>query len=76
MSHHELKVVDDHVGDVIHVDSVLHGVNHCPGWGETGISRDQPQGSAEARMGLLSQAWGQGEAEWGGTRLTPMAAGC
>lgn len=42
MSHHELEIVDDHMGDVIHVDGVLHGVNHRPG---PGGEQDQP-GSA------------------------------
>lgn len=30
LAHHELKVVDDHVVDVVHVDSMLHGVQHRP----------------------------------------------
>lgn len=38
VSHHELEVVDDHVGDIIHVDGMLHGVNYRPGQGKTGIS--------------------------------------
>lgn len=30
LAHHELQVVDDHVVDVVHVDGVLHGVQHRP----------------------------------------------
>lgn len=29
LAHHELQVVDDHMVDVVHVDGVLHGVQHC-----------------------------------------------
>lgn len=31
VTHHELQVVDDHVTYIIHVDRVLHCVNHRPG---------------------------------------------
>lgn len=30
LAHHELQVVYDDVIDVVHVDSMLHGVQHCP----------------------------------------------
>lgn len=55
MSHHELEIIDDHVGDVIHVDCVLHGVNHCPEQGD----QDQPQQLEEVGMGMLTQAMGR-----------------
>lgn len=75
VSHHELEVVNDDMGDVVHVNSVLHGVNHCPGWRETRVSWDQPQGCTEARRGMLWQEQGQGKAEHGGTRLVLVTAG-
>lgn len=75
VSHHELEIVNDHVGDVVHVDSMLHGVNHCPGWRETRISWDQPQGCTEVRRGMLRQEQGWGMAERGGTRLVLVTAG-
>lgn len=30
LAHHELQVIDDDVVDIIHVDSVLHGVQNRP----------------------------------------------
>lgn len=30
LAHHELQVVNDHVVDVVHVDGMLHGVQHRP----------------------------------------------
>lgn len=60
MSHHELEIVDDHVGDVVHVDCVLHGVNHCPEQGRPGSApgisggRD---GNAEPGKGTQRKSW-------------------
>lgn len=34
LAHHELQVVNDHVTDVVKVDSVLHGVQHSSAEGE------------------------------------------
>lgn len=31
LAHHELQVVYDDVVDVVHVDGMLHGVQHRPG---------------------------------------------
>lgn len=55
VSHHELEIVNDHVGDVIHVDCMLHGVNHCPEQGD----QDQLQQLEEVGMGMLTQAMGR-----------------
>lgn len=48
MAHHELQVVHHHVGDVIHVDGVLHGVEHRPARGTPGALEkpSQAQGGA------------------------------
>lgn len=60
MSHHELEIVDDHVGDVIHVDCVLHGVNHCPEQGRSGSApaiSGSREGNAEPGKGMQRKSW-------------------
>lgn len=60
MSHHELEIVDDHVGDVIHVDCVLHGVNHRPEQGRPGsapVIREGRDGNSDPGKGMQRKSW-------------------
>lgn len=60
VSHHELEIVNNHVGDVVHVDCVLHGVNHCPeqrrSGSAPGISGGR-DGNAEPGKGMKRKSW-------------------